>query len=268
MWLLPLCVAGAKIVVGETFPDILSFPRVATGKPTCRLDRLRVFRARHAPWCSARAIATDTVDTLSLLRSTVLHESAVFNASRRHCAGDPRLMPSTDGPEGFCVYSGPPRVRVPTPLFDQYNLEIVLLTRWLQEAPICPDAPASAGGSCGADVVVVPSLVFHHTAAVGRSWDFSYCMTKQLMREYMRRVVGRYYEAGKPGPMLVLTESYAWDQRIARFLVREISKLPAELRARIVLLSTLSNVDNGLRARLAPPSSPWEAGGEVELSRR
>ncbi|KAJ1627985.1 hypothetical protein T492DRAFT_875913, partial [Pavlovales sp. CCMP2436] len=199
--------ATPTVVVGELFTDLLAFPR-ANGKATCRLDTRQRLRLGNAPWLSGAHLRGGTVPTLRELRETMLSEAFVFNESRQHCVGDPSVMPHRLGPLNLCV-QGFPRLGSRM-LFDQYSLEVILLTRWLQEAPICEEEK----GSCGARMVIVPSLIFHHTAATGRSWLWKYCMTAPLASEYWRRVATRYFTPGMPGPLVIVAESYAFDNRV------------------------------------------------------
>jgi hypothetical protein len=265
-WLVSLAVASAAptIVVGELFHDLLAFPRAKTGGPTCPLNNMRRYREANAPWLNRAHLASETVPTLRELRETMLSEAFVFNASLRHCVGDPSVMPRGLDPPGLCV-QGFPHLGSPM-LFDQYSLEVVLLMRWLQEAPICDEG--SQAPICGhPGIVVVPSLVFHHTAAVGRSWLWKYCMTAPLASEYWRRVAARYFTPGEPGPLVVVAESYSWDQQVGLNLLIALSAFPAEFRARVVILTTMSNQQSSFR-RIPGFAPPWQSGADAELLRR
>mmetsp|Transcript_31417 Transcript_31417/g.72209 ORF Transcript_31417/g.72209 Transcript_31417/m.72209 type:complete len:542 (+) Transcript_31417:37-1662(+) len=252
VWLAWLTTAGSAgpavvVVVGELFRDLLTVPRMDGGR-TCLRDTSRSRKKRaNAPWLR------QSYPTLRELRETMLSEASVFNASLRHC------LPHGLGPPNLCVQGTRKRPR----LFDQFSLEVVLLTRWLQEAPICrPDE-----GSCGAHMVIVPSLIFHHTVAVGRSWSWKYCMTAPLAAEYWRRVAFRYFTPGTAGPLIVVPESYAWFSQSSFILLRALSLMPAEFRARVCILTTMSNQQQAFR-RLAGFGQPWQSGAEAELQRR
>ncbi|KAJ1636183.1 hypothetical protein T492DRAFT_901980 [Pavlovales sp. CCMP2436] len=141
-WLVALAaVASARpaVVVGELFADLISFH--AVGKRDMCLSR-RAYRRANAPWLSLAHLLGGTVPTLRELRGTMLSDSFVFNASLRRCVGDPMGL----GPPSLCVQGFPEPSGFPKQQFDQYSLEVILLTRWLQEAPICDEDE----GSCGA----------------------------------------------------------------------------------------------------------------------
>ncbi|KAJ1623419.1 hypothetical protein T492DRAFT_1148517 [Pavlovales sp. CCMP2436] len=242
------------------FHDLLAFPR-ANGNPTCRLDKARKYREANAPWLSQTHLGGYTVPTLHELRETMLSEVFVFNSTRQHCVDDPSVMPRGLGPPDLCVQGFPKRGN--SMLFDQYSLEVILLTRWLQEAPICKEEV----GSCGARMVIVPSLIFHHTAAVGRSWLWNYCMTAPLAAEYWRRAAARYFTPGIAGALIVVADSYCFDTRVHFALLNALSKMPAEFRARVVILCTISNLQLGFR-RIAGFGQPWQSGADAELQRR
>jgi hypothetical protein len=241
--------AAAKVQVGELFDDLLFH-----GNPTCRLaKRLH----DNAPWLSQAHLRNYTVPTLRELRETMLSGAFVFNASLRRCVGDKLGIPRGLGPRGLCVQGFPGS----SMLFDQYALEVVLLTRWLQEAPICSE------GSCGARMVVVPSLLFHHTAAFGRSWSWlgGGCRVAQRASQYWARVAARYFTPG--GPLIVVAESYAYDTKVVFEVLVALSKMPAEFRARVVILTTMSNQQSSFR-RISGFALPWQSGADAELQRR
>ncbi|KAJ1636101.1 hypothetical protein T492DRAFT_961272 [Pavlovales sp. CCMP2436] len=238
--------AGPAVVVGELFQDLLVFPR-ADGNRTCRSYQNRNVKA---PWLS-RAHLRGTFPTLRELRETMLADAfvfnaSVFNASMHSCIGD--------SPDNMCVQAFPQR-------FDEFSLEVILLTRWLQEVPICDK------GSCGARMVIVPSLIFHHTASEGRSWLWMKCMTAPLAAEYWRRVSARYFTPGTAGPLIVVAESYSFDNRVLFELISALQRMSAEIRARVAILTTMSNQQLDFRQKvgLAPR---WQSGADAELTRR
>jgi hypothetical protein len=80
-----------------------------------------------------------------------------------------RIADASTAPPTFCV---------------QFGIELHMLSRWLQRAPVC----ASLAECPTAQVVIVPSLVFHYFVTAGRFWSWLSCFKPEMVEAYWRRV--------------------------------------------------------------------------------
>jgi hypothetical protein len=254
-----------RVVVGELFRDLYTYvPRkvkphsAVTAASRCALDDV-ARRRISAPWIREADLATHALPSMEELKHTLLAPGVVFNESRRRCAGDELVMSSTQGPPSFCVHP----LHTDANLFDQYGLEVMMLSRWLQGAPVC----AEPAGSCGADIVIVPSLSFHSYVAVGRSWDWDWCFMSTHIHYFWRLVASRYYTPGVHTPLVVLAEPYSWDTKaMVKQQLAMHDLLPRGFLSRMVIATTISNQAKAVREKLFPPG--WRDGAELEQRRR
>ncbi|KAG8463687.1 hypothetical protein KFE25_003960 [Diacronema lutheri] len=285
-----------RVVVGELFRDILScpVPGLPSGRdaPCPMLDAKE--RLRRAPWLSREQAASARLPSLADLNATMLSQASLYNPTRTECAGSSaRLsLASHEVPGGnLCVHQV--LGGLSTLLFDQFTTEALVLQRYLQRWPLCEPRPADeacgadlVADTCGADVVVVPSLVFHSIIASGRrGWFWVRCMRmRSLVKDYWRRLMGRYYTPGRrPGPLIVIIESHTFDTTVIHWLLDELGDLPDEFSSRVLIACYNSNLSRVQRrpfwrprtsahlrnSTLAPPEATTiQSGGELELRRR
>jgi hypothetical protein len=243
-----------RIVVSELFHELLDGWATGGGDIHGHL--------RPVWWWSR----TSRLPSLSELNRTILSSESVFNTSTRLCAADLHLN-AHSAPRDFCVH---PIRGLHDGAFDQYAHELHLLSRYLQIAPICDPRQHDEGGelACGADIVVVPSLLFHHTMAVGRTWAWLQFLQANARRHW-QTVARLYYRHGKPGPLIVVPEVYPWDSM--GILLKVLARMPRKFASRVVIPTTMSNLPTKLLKSTfgdGKRASGWQVGAELELRRR
>ncbi|KAG8457599.1 hypothetical protein KFE25_003753 [Diacronema lutheri] len=232
------------VVVSELFREMM---RSSAGRPPF------VARAR------SRALLT----SLAELNRSLLSESVLYGERARICPGE-RAVGSRGAsrlvaPRGMCVHSTPLNKRQ---FVDQYSLHLAVLSRFLQIAPICADER----GSCGADIVVVPSFFLHVQLIVSaRTVLCANCFGAKPFGTFWKGVLRRHGRMDDPrgGPLIFVPEPRHWD--VVRANVEQLSALPPPFVSRVVIGTPMSNVDSTTAARLEPG---WRDGAEEELRRR
>lgn len=284
LWVLLLALQSSRgtpmrprVVVAELFRDIFRTQSPPTNRNICPITKMH-WRTRkwRAPWLSIEDAHRTRLPSLYELNRTLLSASSIFNTTRAACANSSLLgLHTQTSPPGLCIHAVTPGGR--PLLFDQYGIEVQLLSRFLQAWPICKPTQNSTDHACDSDVVVLPSLIFHYVVALGRrGWGFNKCV--RLAEAYWKHVAARFYAPGQLGPVLLTTEAYAWDSKMVNATMHSLAHYPAEFKARIVMLTSMSNMPTALervfrasadapRASIAP-ALVWSPGGMVEIRRR
>ncbi|KAG8457581.1 hypothetical protein KFE25_003735 [Diacronema lutheri] len=200
--------------------------------------------------------------TLAELNRSLLSESVLYNARARtcpsKCADGPHGASRPVAPRGMCVHSTPFDKKY---IVDQYSLHLVVLSRFLQIVPICTDER----GSCGADIVVVPSFTFHVQLIVNEKGIRSGCFHAKQMWAFWESALRRHGRMDDPrgGPLIFVPEPRTWDAVHAN--VELLAALPPAFVSRVAIGTIMSNIDSASAARMEPG---WRDGAEEELRRR
>lgn len=218
-----------RVRIGELFQDIFLH---ATGH--CVLGSTPA-RLNAAPWLSPRDASSPLLPSMRILNRTLLSVESVHNPlARPQCGVDLEALlgESILPDERLCAYdyNGPLRAKQEGRFAEaSFNLEVILLTRWLQgAAEICDD-------ECDADVIVLPSLSFHMLVAGGD--PISHECIGSLAAEFWQRTAARYYAPGTTGPLVVLQQAQApWEDLATRnALIEALHYMPAEFNSRVII---------------------------------
>jgi len=192
-------------------------------------------------------------------------------------------------PRDLCVYPGE---RNKTESVNPYMAEMIVLARWLREAPACrpahsadkrnPHEPESALPPCGgADILVAPSPAMHYAALFGWShhahgWSVMRSLTRRVSDEWWRRVHVAYSKAaavngdmGLPPPIVVSVWPFSSHDGCTIRLLRALWAMPKAFTSRVVLATSTPSLKILLRDfHFKPPKQQWLESTEEELRRR
>jgi len=106
--------------------------------------------------------------------------------------------------------------------FNQFLLEQLMLSKWLDSGKCCIAEPGTCAGN--EDIVVIPSLFMHLHQEHGYHWKmFFEERNDELIFDYWKTIHTRYFKSGRK-PLIVMHSSYTWDLNLEIGLLRVLTR--------------------------------------------
>lgn len=150
-------------------------------------------------------------------------------------------------------------------VFDQYAMERIMLGKWKRSPLLC--AESDEWCRTHADIVVVPSLVFHMMLSEGFVWEAK-------VPESAKDMVGKYWDLLRTTfhrpeenhfPLIVVHSPFAWNRRGYNYQLHALSEQPDSFKGSVIIPSTGSNLEDR-EAQLF--GEAWSPGAHKQLLRR
>lgn len=206
--------------------------------------------------------------TLGSLDNLTMH--AIYGSPI--CVGSAHFIPDRgDAPPHFCRYqNNMPNLAMEKHAeddFDEYALERIMLGKWLDSPLRCVGDEEECKRK--ADIVVVPSLVFHMMLQEGFLWNVKHPpvpRAKPFAVKYWKTLEEKFHrpEEGYT-PMIVVHSAFAWDWPGYNVLLHVLLGQRPSFVDRIVLPSTGSNLKNSEWKLFR---QAWSDSGFLVLQRR
>lgn len=206
-----------------------------------------------------------TLDSLGNLTMDTIYGEPI-------CVGSPDFVPNReDAPAHFCRHrNNEPDLAMEKHQeddFDEYALERILLGKWLDSPLRCTGDEEECRRK--ADIVVVPSLVFHMMLQEGFLWNIKHPPVphaKPLAVKYWKTLEERFHrpEEGYT-PFIVVHSAFAWDWPGYNVLLHMLQQRSQTFIDRVILPSTGSNLKSQERRLF---KTAWSDSGFLALQRR